>query len=50
VKLYHPRDVAIVIHSQKAVAEVLAQLNCNLERMQVYMLLFMLMVFSPGAF
>ena len=35
VKVYHPRDVTIVIHSQKAAAEVLTQLSCNVERMQV---------------
>jgi hypothetical protein len=35
VKVYHPRDVAIVIHSQKAASEVLSELNCKVERMQV---------------
>ena len=35
MKLYHPRDVAISIHNAEHTNNLLTDLNCKLERMQV---------------
>ena len=34
VKMYHPRDIEIIVHSRKMADEVLESLECQVEQMQ----------------